>query len=219
MKQPKAFLFDLDGVLLDTEPLNKLAWTETSRSFGAEPSNIQLKSLLGRRKIECANDLIKWSDKKITVDEVLIVYNSIHKKILKDVKAIPWAEELVNFCVGSKIPIALVTSSTRSSATFKSINHKWLELIKIRIYGDDPSLKKGKPNPDPYLLAANKLGINAKSCWALEDSLAGAQSALDAKCKVWILKNIEILDFLENKSDSNPIYVNNLLEIIKELEN
>jgi beta-phosphoglucomutase-like phosphatase (HAD superfamily) len=55
------------------------------------------------------------------------------------------------------------------------------------ILGDDPELGAGKPAPDPFLLAARRLGVAAQHCWAFEDSPAGARSAADAGCRVHVV--------------------------------
>ena len=63
-----------------------------------------------------------------------------------------------------------------------------MKLFSIYVLGDDKSLKKGKPAPDPYLLAAKKLNIAPQECWAVEDSISGVTSALRAGCFVLFLK-------------------------------
>ncbi len=61
-------------------------------------------------------------------------------------------------------------------------------LFSVVVLGDDKLLAKGKPAPDPYLLAAEKLNIAPEECWAVEDSIAGVSSALEAGCFVFFLK-------------------------------
>ena len=56
---PKAFFFDLDGVLIDSEPLHGQAWKETAALFDLNLTNNQLKRLRGKRRIDCANELVK----------------------------------------------------------------------------------------------------------------------------------------------------------------
>ncbi|MGB1623071.1 MAG: HAD family hydrolase, partial [Synechococcus sp.] len=64
----------------------------------------------------------------------------------------------------------------------------WMQLIETRIYGDDPDLSRGKPDPQPFLLAAQRLGCPVDRCWAFEDSDAGMTAALAAGCLVWVLQ-------------------------------
>ena len=219
MKTPKAFLFDLDGVLLNTEPLNRLAWRETSKFFGSDASNEQLNKLLGRRKIECAHELINWNKRNINIEELINAHKTIQRKFLKEVKEIPGAQRIVKFCINKNIPIALVTSSTSESVAYKSRNNKWLDQIKIRVYGDNPEIKKGKPYAEPYLLAAKMLNVDPKSCWAIEDSDVGVRSAISAGCQVWKLCDIDYAGMdNKRKNTNNPIIINQISCVAEEYE-
>jgi beta-phosphoglucomutase-like phosphatase (HAD superfamily) len=83
--------------------------------------------------------------------------------------------------------MALVTSSTSEAVAFKCAPHPWLNVIDLRVMGDDPELALGKPAPDPFLLAARRLKVSPADCWAFEDSQAGALSASLAGCQVLVL--------------------------------
>ena len=65
---PKAFLFDLDGVLIDSEPLHGQAWKETAALFDLNLTDDQLKLLRGKRRIDCANELVKLIPKTATIE-------------------------------------------------------------------------------------------------------------------------------------------------------
>ena len=97
-------------------------------------------------------------------------------------------ENLVKRCHKDNIPMALVTSSSFESFQIKTAPHKWINLFSVIVLGDDKLLVKGKPAPDPYLLAAEKLNLAPQDCWAVEDSIAGVSSALEAGCFVFFLK-------------------------------
>ena len=84
--------------------------------------------------------------------------------------------------------MALVTSSSLESFQIKTAPHQWMNLFSVNVLGDDKLLAKGKPAPDPYLLAAEKLNIAPQECWAVEDSISGVSSALGAGCFVFFLK-------------------------------
>jgi HAD superfamily hydrolase (TIGR01509 family) len=83
--------------------------------------------------------------------------------------------------------MALATSSSRSAVDLKAAPHPWLQLIEVRVHGDDPQLRQGKPAPDVFVLAAERLGVSASNCWAFEDSPAGVQAARAAGCRVHVL--------------------------------
>jgi len=90
-----------------------------------------------------------------------------------------------------------------------------MNLFSTEVLGDDKLLAKGKPAPDPYLLAAEKLNISPQECWAVEDSISGVSSALKAGCYVLFLKDKN--DELSEKNlfgkDTNLKTINNLKEI------
>jgi len=184
---PKAFLFDLDGVLIDSEPLHGQAWKETASLFDLNLTYGQLKLLKGRRRIDCANELIKLISQEVETEELLSLHKPISRKLILKAQAMPGGESLVRSCHENDIPMALVTSSSCESCKIKTSPHQWMNLFSVKVLGDDKLLGKGKPAPDPYLLAAKKLNIAPQECWAVEDSIAGVSSALEAGCHVFFL--------------------------------
>ena len=184
---PAACLFDLDGLLLDTEPLHGRGWWEAAAHFGTQLSEAQLMQLKGRRRLDCAAQVNAWLAKPVGADALLAVQQPIVRALLPDAAPMPAAQELVAHCHNRGIPMALVTSSSSEAVAFKTAPHPWLELIQERVHGDDPELDAGKPDPAPFRLAAHRLGLNPSNCWALEDSQAGSQSALGAGCQVWLV--------------------------------
>jgi len=189
---PKAFLFDLDGVLIDSEPLHGQAWKETAKLFDLNLTQSQLKLLRGRRRIDCANELVNLISRTVKTEEVLKIHKPISRELILTAQSMPGSESLVKLCYQKNIPMALVTSSSSESLKIKTAKHKWMKLFSIKVLGDDKLLAKGKPSPDPYLLAAEKLNVSPQECWAVEDSISGVSSALNAGCFVF---------FLEDKKD------------------
>ena len=191
MRRPAACLFDLDGLLLDTEPLHSAAWQQAAHQFGVDLSLDQLLALRGRRRLDCAEQVRLWiADAGLSVPstpELLAIRQPIAERLLPSAQPVPGAFELVAACQLQSIPMAMVTSSSRAAVALKEAPHPWLSAIAVRVHGDDPHLGAGKPAPDPYLLAAERLGVAAEQCWAFEDSVAGAQSALAAGCLVHVL--------------------------------
>ena len=217
---PKAFLFDLDGVLIDSEPLHGQAWKETAGFFDLNLTQSQLKLLRGRRRIDCANELLKLIPKKVKVEDLLKLHKPISKKLILTAQAMPGGESLVKRCYEHNIPMALVTSSSNESVDIKTSPHNWMNLFSIRVLGDDEQLYKGKPAPDPYLLAAEKLNIAPQECWAVEDSISGVSSALKAGCFVLFLKekSDEISEKYLFEKDKKLKEIKHLKEIEKMLK-
>lgn len=191
MARPIACLFDLDGLLLDTEPLHARAWQEAAEHFGCRLSPEQLLGLRGRRRPDCAAQVIHWMAAEgleaPTSEALLAIRQPIAEALLIHAKPTPGAVELIDRCHQLAIPMALATSSSRDAVALKAGPHPWLAAITVRVHGDDPELKAGKPAPDVFLLAAERLGVEAQGCWAFEDSPAGAQAALAAGCGVWVV--------------------------------
>ena len=187
LSAPKACLFDLDGLLLDTEPLQAEAWKAAAACFNGSLSPQQLQQLKGRRRDDNANLVCSWLQQPISVQQLLTAREPIAKRLVATAPAIPGAESLIRFCSSRRLPMVLVSSSNEASLLYKISGHPWLDLIQSRVLGDDPELRAGKPAPDPYLLATQRLGILPRDCWVFEDSEAGCQSALDAGCRVWQL--------------------------------
>ena len=216
MEYPEAILFDLDGVLLDTEPLLANAWRETAKEYNHYLSNDKLLKLKGRRRIDCAQKVLKWINKEKSIEELLVVQKSKVDKQLTKAKPFKGAIDLVNFCIKTKLPIALVTSSSTDSFKIKSSINPWLNLFPIKILGDDKSISAGKPSPDPYLRALKLLGVAANKTWVIEDSYAGSVSGLKAECNLlFFSKDLKILNKLINKFTQDKIQkINELSEII-----
>jgi HAD superfamily hydrolase (TIGR01509 family) len=187
MTPPAACLFDLDGLLLDTEPLHARAWQEAATRFGRPLTPGELLQLRGRRRLDCARQVLRWIGEGPTIEELLAVRQPIAEALLMQAPPMPGAVELVNRCRAHGIPMALATSSSREAVALKAAPHPWLGAIATRVHGDDPELGEGKPAPDVFLLAARRLGMPAADCWAFEDSPAGAQAALAAGCQVHVV--------------------------------
>ena len=211
--KPAACLFDLDGLLLDTEPLHGRGWSQAASHFGAVLSKAQLLQLRGRRRRDCAAMVDQWLPHSVGVDAVLSIQQPIVQALLPFAQAMPWAPQLVEHCASVGLPMALVTSSSEEAVHRKTQPHPWLNNIEERVYGDDPQLPAGKPDPAPFLLAAERLKVTAGQCWALEDSEAGTASALAAGCLVWKLCSDNPLD----DPSSNPRKVIDLEIVLKEL--
>tara|TARA_B100000902_G_scaffold242343_1_gene229485 strand:+ start:373 stop:1050 length:678 start_codon:yes stop_codon:yes gene_type:complete len=216
MDFPAAILFDLDGVLLDTEPLLANSWRETAKEYNHYLSNENLLELRGRRRIDCAQKVLTWLNKKDSIDQILVTQKSKADKILTKAKPFKGAIDLITYCINTKIPIALVTSSSSESFKIKSSVNPWLNSFEIKILGDDKFITAGKPSPDPYLRALEVLEVDPNKTWVVEDSYAGSVSGLKAACNLlFFSQDIKILNKLINEFNQEKIQkINELSEII-----
>ena len=216
MNFPQAILFDLDGVLLDSEYILCKAWRETAKEFNYNLSEDKLSELQGRTKTDCAKKIIEWINKELSVEEILSIQKLKLKNKITKAKSFKGSKDLIEFCLKIKLPIALVTSSSRDSFKKKSSINPWLNLFEIKILGDDEFVYKGKPAPDPYLKAIERLDVDPKSTWVVEDSYSGSLAGLRAGCNLYYFsKNIKIENKLTKEFPKNKIQrINELAEII-----
>jgi len=196
MNRPAACLFDLDGLLLNTEPHHASAWSQAAAHFGLLLPPDQLLSLRGRRRSDNVDQVRAWiaeaGQPVPTAAELLAVQQPMAQRLLRGAAPMPGAQGLLERLRDLQVAMALVTSSGREAVARKCAPHPWLEIISERVLGDDPELAAGKPAPDPFLLAAQRLGVPPGNCWAFEDSLAGAQSARAAGCVVHVVPGTEL---------------------------
>jgi len=224
MVRPAACLFDLDGLLLDTEPLHAEAWQQAASHFGRPLEAEELLALRGRRRHDCADQVLQWisagGDGNAPSREALLaVRQPIAEALLIHAAPMPGAPELVQHCEALGIPMALATSSSQAAVELKASPHPWLTAIRVRVHGDDPHLKRGKPAPDVFVLAAERLGVDPRHCWAFEDSPAGVRAASAAGCHVHVLPPQHL-----SRKELHDLYpeierfLSSLEEIVRELQ-
>ena len=135
MNAPAACLFDLDGLLLDTEPCHARAWREAARNFGLELTERQLLALRGRRRLDNVEQVCRWieaSGRNVPDGQTLMaVQQPIARRLLPEALAMPGAPQLLERCHELAVATALVTSSSRESLAIKTAGHPWLEQIDL----------------------------------------------------------------------------------------
>ena len=185
---PRAVLFDLDGVLLDTEPLYTIAISELTRSFGKEYT-WELKSRsMGTHPRSSAKLVIDALGLPISVDDWLARRLVRLEELFLDVPALAGAPEFVAELRERGIPHAVATSSERRLCELKWSKHPWLQQFEVVVCGDDPGLSRLKPAPDIYLEAARRLGLPAQQCVVFEDAPAGVAAGKAAGAQVVCIK-------------------------------
>lgn len=183
--RPAAVLFDMDGTLLDSEPLWAQAETQLIRSYGGEWGPEQAEELIGWSLWDAAGLLRERFGIPLTEAEII---DRMQGHVIAGVgRSAPWqpgALELLARVRAAGVPAALVTMSHHelSDVVVAALPEGSFETV---VSGDQ--VRRGKPAPDPYLLAADRLGVAASDCVAIEDSVTGATSARDAGCTVLVV--------------------------------
>ena len=208
----KGALFDLDGTLLDTEPLYDAIEQQMVNEYG-NGKEVEWKirqQLLGTPPLVNAKILIDNYEIKLSPKEFIKKRDELLIEPFSKSKFKKGARETTHKCkydLGLKIAIA--TSSSKHNFENKT-NHlkEWLhEDIDIVVTSDDKRIKEGKPAPDIFILAAKELGLEPQECIVFEDAATGVQSAIRAGVGIivvvmeeWQRNTLEGLIYDENKT-------------------
>lgn len=178
---PSAVLWDMDGTLVDTEPYWVHAETELVHAAGGVWSVEDGLQLVGSG-LERSALILQSRGVELTVDEII---QALTNRVREQVDgAVPWrpgALELLREIKDAGIPTALVTMSRRRMALdiVEALGFAGFDLV---VAGDE--VEHAKPHPQPYLTAAERLGVDVTGCVALEDSEPGVASAVAAGARV-----------------------------------
>lgn len=176
MQSIRALIFDMDGVIVDSEPLHLLAYQEYFEQFDIHYTEEHNQEFLGTKDVAMAQILIDRHNLPETPQTLVRAKESILLRLIKEqALARPGLMEILNGAREVWLPMAIA-----SSATLPTI-HLVVDHLNIRDYfrtltsGDE--VKNGKPAPDVFLLAAQRLSVEPQHCLVIEDTLNGIRAA------------------------------------------
>ena len=177
-------LFDMDGVIINSEPVAELSLLELSSQFGCRFSNEgELQQFKGFTELSIARLFQEiFPNITLSTDEITALRIDLVRKHFHVVQLIEGALEFIRRCKVAGYRLALTTSAARSIQSLAFENFGLSEYFNAVITGDD--VKKGKPEPEPYERAAAQLGLPASDCIVIEDSVNGILSGKAAGCFV-----------------------------------
>lgn len=178
MNQPavRAVVFDLDGLLVDSEPLQIAAWDAFLARYGQRLDAAFLGELFGLRVWDSARVIGERFALPLTVDEIVAQRDDLFLASLADnLEPMPGARELIDALRHRGVPMALATSGHRRYVDAVLDQLGWADSFAVEVTGD--MVTHGKPAPDIYLAAAEGLELSPASCLALEDAPHGVASA------------------------------------------
>lgn len=175
----KGFLFDLDGTLVDSLPAVERSWINWALSWGVNPQDV-LAFIHGKQAITSLRHFMEGESEE-TIQKEFIKLEQIEATDTEGVTALPGAHLLLSELNRQNIPWAIVTSGSMPVA---SARHKAAHLPEPEVFITAEQVKHGKPQPDAYLLGAERLGLAPEDCVVVEDAAAGVMAGLAAGCKV-----------------------------------
>ncbi len=171
-----AVLFDMDGLLLDTEPMWLIAERMTMAQLGADWTDVDQAQCLGGPLDRVVHYMIEKSGTQRSLDDVRThLLTEVERQFRDDpVHWQPGAKDLLAELYRAGVPCALVSASYRrlvDTALDRVVHEVASDVFAVTVAGDE--VARTKPHPDPYLSAAERLGARIERCVVLEDSPTG----------------------------------------------
>ena len=210
--QPKAVLLDMDGTLFNTEAIYKTLWQSTAAKFGLDLTDERYHRFIGARYDQCLGYIQELGGPDLDTLAFKEVMDREEQVIPIPLK--PGTLELFDWIAANNIPTGLVTSSSKNTVHQHFRHYDGIERFAVVITGDD--VKHPKPNPEPYLLACQMLNIRSQEAIAVEDSNAGALSAIQAGCQTVVIP--DVLPPVPEVAESAAIILNSLEQLPEWIE-
>ena len=207
----KGFIFDLDGVIVDTAKYHYLAWKKLANHLGFEFTKEQNELFKGVSRKRCLEILLEIGNREATQEEFdtwMVEKNVDYLKYIENMDAteiLPDVPRILEFLKNNNIPIALGSASKNAQPILEKVGllHYFDTIV------DGNNVTKAKPDPEVFLLAARQLGVNPDDCIVFEDAVAGVEAANAAKMisigigdeKVLFEAQLNFNDFTEISND------------------
>ncbi|AAK78831.1 beta-phosphoglucomutase family hydrolase [Clostridium acetobutylicum] len=206
----RAFIFDMDGVIINSQPIHYEVDTMIFKKLGIVLKKEEMEGFAGMTNPEILRVLKEKFKFEENIDDVLKEQIRIKTNLLKQrkIKPIEGIIELVDKLKDKNILIAVASSSPRKFIEAVLETFGIIERFDKIICGEE--VPKGKPEPDIYIEAARQLGVNIEECVVLEDSTHGIAAAKAAGMKCIGFRNPDSGSQVHSKAD---IVVNSIREI------
>lgn len=213
MKKIKAIIFDMDGVILDSESISDITWRKAAEEKGLSVNDEILNACRGSNKNDTIQTLKKYYggdfDSEAFLERTSELFHEIEEK--DGIPLLPYAKEILEY-LKPRYTLALA-SSTRGPTVERQLRTAGvIDFFETRTTGD--MVVHSKPDPEIYLMACKSVGLEPSECYAIEDSLNGIKSAYAAG-----LKPIMVVDKIQPTDEIRKmcVAVFDSLEGLKEL--
>lgn len=175
----KGFIFDLDGVIVDTAKYHFLAWKKLANSIGVDFTETQNEQLKGVSRVRSLEKILNWGNKTLSEEEFNALMHAKNQDYLNYInkmdasEILPDVSKTLDFLIKKKQSIALGSASKNAIPILKKVS--LYDKFQAIVDGNDVS--KAKPDPEVFLIGAKQLNLEPKDCVVFEDSVAGIQAA------------------------------------------
>jgi len=186
----KGIIFDLDGILFDSEYYQWQGWVEPLREYGIELTKEMYFDYAGKSGPYIDEELINDFNLNISIGTLWEAKQKLIEVWFneKAMPLMPFAKEVVEYFTSNpQFKVALCSGGSREEIMTKLEKNDFVKYFPVIIAGSD--VEKSKPNPDIYLLAIKKLGLNPEECLAFEDTQYGLQAAYSAGAHCFAVPN------------------------------
>ncbi len=203
--RPHAIIFDMDGVLVNSNPFHLRKWAELLNEHGIRYDEAELP----QRVIGLRNDFAfrHYFGSKLGAEEKSRLNEELEAKFRKifapHAKPLPGLTELVKACHAAGIPMAVASAAMCKNVEFVVNAVGFRQYFRAMVSGDE--VTHSKPDPEIYLTAAGKLGADPASCVAFEDSFVGVEAAKRAGMKCVALGTTFPMDDLRRETHADLI--------------
>ncbi len=178
----KGFIFDLDGVIVDTAKYHYLAWKKLANQLGFDFTEEQNEMFKGVSRKRCLEILLEIGDIKATQEQFdtwMVEKNVDYLQYIDKMDAteiLPDVKKVLEFLVANNQPIALGSASKNAQPILEKVGL----LPYFDSIVDGNNVTKAKPDPEVFLIAAKQLGVTPENCVVFEDAVAGIEAANNA---------------------------------------
>ncbi|WP_165188613.1 HAD family hydrolase [Caulobacter soli] len=209
----QAVVFDMDGLLLDTETVYQAAMIEAGQAFGIDFTAATYRSMVGKTNPECAVMLRELYGASFPVEDYFArTWNDVEIILEAEVRLKTGVMEILDYLDALRIPRAIATSNSRGAVDRYLGRFDLVRRFHAVVANAD--VVRHKPHPDPYLEAARRLNVHPSLCLALEDSHPGVRAAHAAGMMTIMVP--DILDPNEEMHDK-CVHVADSLHVVMDL--
>lgn len=189
-QQPQALIFDMDGLLLDTEGVYKRSWSVAASALGYDLTDEIFMTLIGITVADCEQRLVKEFGDDFPLDQFRGDARTRYEAIVDEegIPLKPGVHAALDWAAQRDIPCGVGTSTVTEEARDRLKRHEMLDRFSVVVGGDQ--ISRGKPDPETFLKVAESLSHQPEHCLVFEDAHSGVLAARAAGMSVVLVPDL-----------------------------